>query len=178
MKIIALFLLLGLAACAGFDLGGVAPVERRFISLRIPETGEIANVTYIRGGRYDRDAMRRINHICRDRHNGAETAIDPHLIDFIAELRDKTGLPETAMFDVLSCYRAPETNAALARTDRYVARESWHTKGRAIDLRIANVAGRAMAEVAETLQRGGVAYYPKSTHVHIDTGAVRTWSVR
>jgi uncharacterized protein YcbK (DUF882 family) len=34
-----------------------------------------------------------------------------------------------------------------------------------------------MAEVAKTMQRGGVAYYPKSGHIHVDTGAVRTWAV-
>ena len=178
MKKCALVLLLALTSCAGFDLGGGAPVAQRFISLRLPETGEMANVTYIRDWHYDRAAMRWIDYICRDRHSGATTPTDPHLIDFIAELRDKVGLPETATLDVLSCYRSPETNEALARTDRYVARESWHTKGRAVDLRVPKLTGRAMAEIAKTMQRGGVAFYPKSGHVHIDTGEVRTWSVR
>ncbi len=178
MRGFALILLLLLTGCAGFGVGGRAPVERRFISLRVPETGEAVAVTYINDWHYDRAAMRRIDKICRDRRNGAVGAIDPQLIDFIAALRDRIGLPESATFDVLSCYRSPETNAALARTDRYVARESWHTKGRAVDLRVQKLTGRAMAEIAKTMQRGGVAYYPKSGHVHIDTGEARTWIVR
>ncbi|MGB4100705.1 MAG: DUF882 domain-containing protein [Alphaproteobacteria bacterium] len=178
MKPVILVLLLLMTGCAGYEWGGRAPAERRFISLRVPETGETAAVTYINDWHYDRAALRQIAHICRDRHNGAVGKIDPRLIDFIADLRDRVGLPESTTLDVLSCYRAPETNAALARTDRYVARESWHTKGRAVDLRVPQLTGRAMAEVAKTMQRGGVAYYPRSGHVHIDTGEVRTWKVR
>lgn len=174
----AFFALLCLAACADpIGLQG-ADMGRRFISLRHPPSGEAVHAAYIHGGRYDRSVLRRIDHLCRDRHNGAETAIDPKLVDFIADLRDRIGLPETVTFDILSCYRSPATNGALARSDRAVARESWHVKGRAVDLRVPSLTGRAMAEIAKTMQRGGVAFYPKSGHAHIDTGEVRTWAVR
>jgi len=137
----------------------------------------MVSVTYVRNYRYNSAALDQINHIFRDRHNNEETDIDPQLLDFIADLRDRVGLPETVTFDILSGYRSPETNAKLARSNRYVARESWHMKGKAVDLRVPFVTGKAMAEIAKTMQRGGVAFYPKSGHVHIDMGGVRTWQV-
>lgn len=166
-------LLVLLTACAT-DYGR-STQERRFISLRHPESGEAVAVTYIRHYQYDPDALLQIDHIFRDRHNNEAIAIDPKLIDFIADLRDRIGLPETVTFDITSGYRSPETNAMLARSSRSVARESWHIKGKAVDLRVPNVTGKAMAEIAKTMQRGGVAFYPKTGHVHIDTGGVRTW---
>ena len=175
-RVLACCLLLFLAACAGDS--GTSQVERRFISLRHPESGEAVAVTYVQHYHYDGAAMAKIDHIFRDRHNDEEIATDPKLIDFIADLRDRIGLPETVTFDITSGYRSPETNAMLARSNRLVARDSWHTKGKAVDLRVPYVTGKAMAEIAKTMQRGGVAYYPKSGHVHIDTGGVRTWQVQ
>ncbi len=166
-------LLFLLAACAS-DYGR-SNAERRFISLRHPESGEAVAVTYVRHYQYDPEALLQIDRIFRDRHNGETIAVDPQLIDFIADLRDRIGLPETVTFDITSGYRSPATNAMLARSSRSVARESWHMKGKAVDLRVPNVTGKAMAEIAKTMQRGGVAFYPKTGHVHIDTGAVRTW---
>jgi uncharacterized protein YcbK (DUF882 family) len=172
--VVLLCLLLG--ACASD--GGVATQSRRFLSLRHPQSGESVAVTYVQNYHYDSSALERLNWIFRDRRNNKTARIDPKLLDFIADLRDKTGLPENVTFDILSGYRSPETNVALARTNRSVARESWHMKGKAVDLRVPFVAGQAMAEIAKTLQRGGVAFYPKSSHVHIDTGGVRTWRVQ
>lgn len=175
IKYLGLLLLLFCTACAG-DFGR-SDMPRRFISLRHPESGEAVAVAYVQDYRYDGAALAQVNRIFRDRHNNEVAPIDPKLLDFIADLRSRIGLPETVTFDILSGYRSPETNAKLARSNRYVARESWHTKGRAVDLRVPFVTGKAMAEIAKTMQRGGVAFYPKSGHVHIDTGGVRTWQV-
>lgn len=174
LKFLAVFCLLLLAACAS-DFGRSA-YEQRFISLRHPESGEAVAVTYVRAYRYDGGAMAQIDRIFRDRHNQEIASIDPKLIDFIADLRDRIGLPETVTFDITSGYRSPASNAALAARQRGVARESWHTKGKAVDLKVPALTGKAMAEVAKTMQRGGVAYYPRTGHVHIDTGGVRTWA--
>ena len=150
---------------------------RRYISLRHPESGEIVALYYVNNYRYDGAAMDRINKIFRDRHDGSAIQMDPKLIDFIADLRDRIGLPETVTFDITSGYRSPASNARLARSTRGVARESWHMKGKAVDLKVPSLTGKAMAEIAKTMQRGGVAFYPRTGHVHIDTGTVRTWQV-
>ena len=178
MSLIARFLplcafILLLVGCAG-DLGRSTQAQR-FISLRYPPTGEAVAVNYVKNYRYDAAAMAQIDRIFRDRHTDEVIAIDPQLIDFIADLRDRIGLPETVTFDITSGYRSPESNARLALTNHSVARESWHTKGKAVDLRVPYLTGKAMAEVAKTMQRGGVAFYPRTGHVHIDTGGVRTW---
>lgn len=173
LKFFACFCFLLFSACAS-DFGR-SDYAQRYISLRHPESGEAVAVTYVRNYRYDGGAMAQIDRIFRDRHDQEIANIDPKLIDFIADLRDRIGLPETVTFDITSGYRSPASNAALARSQRGVARESWHTKGKAVDLKVPALTGKAMAEVAKTMQRGGVAYYPKTGHVHIDTGGVRTW---
>ena len=47
--------------------------------------------------------------------------------------------------------------------------------GWAVDFRIEGVKGKAICEIAKTMQRGGVAYYPEDNHVHVDLGNIRTW---
>jgi len=50
--------------------------------------------------------------------------------------------------------------------------------GWAVDFRIAHVNGSAICEIAKTMQRVGVAYYPADNHVHVDLGNIRTWKQR
>ena len=127
-------------------------------------------------GRYDFQSLGRINALLRDRRSGRIFRIDPELVDFLVDLRTRLALPPSAVFEILSGYRESETNAALRREDKPAARNSLHVQGRAVDFRLVNVNGRAVAEVAKTMQRGGVSYYPGSNHVHLDTGALRSWA--
>ena len=81
-------------------------------------------------------------------------------------------------FEILSGYRTRATNAKLAFTNGNVAKESLHMHGWAVDFRIPHVDGRAICEIAKTMQRGGVAYYEGDNHVHVDLGNIRTWKGR
>jgi uncharacterized protein YcbK (DUF882 family) len=56
-----------------------------------------------------------------------------------------------------------------------VAKNSQHLLGKAIDVRLRNVATADLRDAALKLQRGGVGYYQKSDFVHMDTGRVRRW---
>ena len=61
---------------------------------------------------------------------------------------------------VISGYRSPKTNAMLARRSSGVAKNSYHTKGMAIDLRLP---GRRLEDVraaALSLGGGGVGFTP------------------
>jgi uncharacterized protein YcbK (DUF882 family) len=118
-----------------------------------------------------------IDHIFRDRHEDETYPIDPDLLEVIAGLRDRMVMPADTPIELLSGYRSPASNANLAKTNKYVAKSSFHMKGKAADIRIPDMNSRVLEAVAKTIQRGGVALYLDSQHVHVDTGPVRGWSV-
>jgi len=180
-------LCLVLAGCGGGGMAGKLvkqyggektrpdAVAERYITLLHPQSGERLALTYYRKGDYDAQAMRAINRLCRDRRAEAVGAIDPELIDFLVDIRTRLGLPRTVVFEILSGYRTDESNALLARRNNNVAKESLHRQGWAVDFRIAGVKGSAIAEIAKTMQRGGVSFYPRDNHVHVDIGNIRSW---
>ena len=150
-------------------------LTRRIVLVHAP-SGEHLDVVYYHDGAYDKDALKKINHIMRDRHANVDGEMDPELIDYMLDLRTRLSLPPTVPFEVFSGYRTRETNDMLARHNNHVAIESLHIHGWAVDFRIAHVNGAALCEIAKTMQRGGVAYYPDDNHVHIDLGNIRTWN--
>lgn len=138
-------------------------------------TKERLNVTYYKHGRYSPKALRKINKIFRDRLTGKIGSIDPELIDFMVDIRTRLGLPPSVVFEIKSGYRSPASNKKLRRTNKQVAKNSFHLRGWAVDFKIRHVNGKAIAEIAKTMQRGGVSYYPSSNHVHVDLGNIRSW---
>ena len=99
--------------------------------------------------------------------------IDPVLLDQLYALKLKTGTKSP--FHVISGYRTPATNAMLRRRSNGVARRSYHTKGKAIDIRLPGYDTHRLRNAALSLRSGGVGYYRNSNFVHVDTGPVRTW---
>jgi uncharacterized protein YcbK (DUF882 family) len=154
------------------------PLAERRIVLLHPESGEHLDVVYFHNGDYDATIMKKIDVLFRDRHANVTGKIDPELIDYLVDIRTRLGLPPTVTFEILSGYRTPATNARLAFSNSNVAKESLHMHGWAVDFRISHVDGSAICEIAKTMQRGGVAYYPNDNHVHVDLGNIRTWKGR
>lgn len=150
----------------------------RFIVLVHPKSGERLARTYFTKGQYDPEALTAIDRLFRDRTTNETCKIDPELIDYLVDIRTRLGLPPTATFEILSGYRSRETNARLRDSNGQVAKESLHMHGWAVDFRIKGVNGKAIAEIAKTMQRGGVSYYPSSNHVHVDLGNIRTWATK
>lgn len=188
--LMALFLFSG-CALRGGDNGGYAGtlvkqyggektkpdlVQQRSILLFLPETGERLNLTYYEKGQYKPEAMRKINWLFRDLRKGEAIEIDPELIDYLVDIRSRLGLSPSVVFEILSGYRAPETNDALRNRNGQVAKKSYHIKGWAVDFRIKGINGKVIAEIAKTMQRGGVSYYPSSNHIHVDLGNIRSWA--
>ena len=191
--LIILLLLFPLASCSLWDDPGYASrsgrlvkqyggkktrpdyAMRRSVILLRSGTKERLNLTYYKNGHYDSVALRKINKLFRDRLTGRIGKIDPELIDFMVDIRTRLGLPPTVEFTVLSGYRAPASNRKLRRSNKQVAKNSYHLRGWAVDFKIRHVNGKAIAEIAKTMQRGGVSYYPSSNHVHVDLGNIRTW---
>lgn len=148
---------------------------RRIVMLH-PYFKEKIDVVFFRDGHYESSALRKIEKIMRDRHNGFVGDIDPELIDYMVDIRKRLGLPASVPFQILSGYRSPETNAKLAENNANVARESTHMRGWGVDFRIDGVNSNAICEIAKTMQRGGAASYPGDNHVHVDIGDIRTWN--
>lgn len=160
---------------------GAAPVfarakaERpRTISLHHLHTDERLTLTYRVGDSYQRSALKRLNLFLRDFRTGDATAMDPRLFDMLHDIKVRLG-HDDGVFEILSAYRSPQTNAMLRRTSSGVARQSLHLAGQALDIRLSETPTRMIRDTALTLGRGGVGYYTKSDFVHIDTGRVRRW---
>lgn len=165
----ALLLLFVLAACAGHR------GDAHQINIVHTASGERVKGVYWDADGYDRGTMKKINHLFRDRVTGEVYEIDPRLIALIDELLSALALPPGTEVQLTSGFRSFQRNAELAQKDENVARKSYHTKGQAADIRIPGVKGKAVAAVAQTVQGGGVAYYPKTGHIHVDVGTVRVW---
>ncbi len=148
-----------------------APPRR--IHLINPHTGENFHDIYHENGAYLPDALRQLNLLLRDHANDKVHAIDPSLIDLLADLERRLGL--TQPFHVVSAYRSPETNAAARRRNRNVARNSLHMHGKAADVAVPDLNIEVLRGAAIAMEAGGVGAYPHAKFVHLDVGPVRTW---
>jgi uncharacterized protein YcbK (DUF882 family) len=149
--------------------------DTRTLKLHFTHTGERGVFTFRRNGQYDRKELERINHILRDWRRGEPTRMDPMLLDLIWEIYRQTGSND--YIHIISAYRSPATNEMLRRRSSGVAKQSQHTRGKAMDFFIPGVPLSKLRAIALTMQGGGVGYYPGSgsPFVHVDTGSVRHW---
>jgi uncharacterized protein YcbK (DUF882 family) len=137
-------------------------------------TGErLKEVVYWEQGSYLPDALGHISYVLRDHRTNEVHSIDPIALDLMAAISRKVGAKRS--FEIISGYRSPQTNRALRRNSRSVAKNSYHVQGKAVDLRIPGVPLKVVRKAALDLRMGGVGYYPKSDFVHIDSGRVRSW---
>ncbi|MGE0422200.1 MAG: YcbK family protein [Reyranellaceae bacterium] len=144
----------------------------RTISLFNVNTRESITATYRRGGQYVPGELQKLSTFLVDHKSGDVIAMDPELFDILWHLQRSLG---ASSFEVLSAYRSPQTNAVMARMSRGVARNSLHTQGQAIDIKVPGFSPYQVRQAARALQRGGVGYYPRTGFVHVDTGPVRYW---
>jgi len=153
----------------------VAEGDTRALSLHHMHTGEDISITFKRAGRYDEEALKKLDWFLRDWRREQSTHMDPHLLDLIWEVTHEVGAKEP--IQVVCGYRSPETNAMLRHRSRGVAQYSQHTVGRAMDFYIPGVPLEQLRVAGLRLQRGGVGFYPTSgsPFVHLDTGSVRHW---
>jgi len=157
----------------GAKVAIAAATAARELAFHCLHTGATVNAVYWEGGRYLADGLAEIDHVLRDFRTGDVRSIDPALLDLVHRLRVVMGSDQPV--HVISGYRSPATNAMLARRSNAVAKNSYHVKGMAIDLRLPDRRLEDLRAAALALAGGGVGYYPKSDFVHMDTGPVRTW---
>jgi uncharacterized protein YcbK (DUF882 family) len=149
--------------------------DTRTITLHHMHTEEDLTVTFKVNGRYDEEALKKIDHELRDWRRDETIHMDPRLIDLVWEVHRDVGSSEPIW--IVCGYRSPETNAMLRQRSSGVAKFSQHTLGKAMDFYIPGVPLEQLRAVGLYLQRGGVGFYPTSgsPFVHLDTGSVRHW---
>jgi uncharacterized protein YcbK (DUF882 family) len=145
----------------------------RTLGLVNAHTDEKLTAIYWRDGVYDRGALKDIDYVLRDFRTSEVAAIDRNLLDLLVELHRRAG--SRTPFQVISGYRSPKTNAMLASASGGVAKRSLHMDGKAIDIRLHDVALSDLRQAALGMKAGGVGYYKKSDFIHVDTGRVRQW---
>ena len=108
--------------------------ETRTLSFHHTHSDEDLTVTFKRDGRYDEEALKKLNHFLRDWRSQDQTTMDRHLFDILWEVyRDVDGKKP---IQIISAYRSPATNAMLRRRSSGVARHSQHMLGHAMDFYI------------------------------------------
>lgn len=154
-------------------LAALPQAGTRTLGLVSTHTNEKIMATYWRDGVYDTGALSDINYVLRDFRTGEVAPIEPQLLDLLAELHRRAGSRKA--FQVISGYRSPKTNAMLASASDGVAKRSLHMDGKAIDIRLHDIALADLRQTALGMKAGGVGYYRKSDFIHVDTGRVRQW---
>jgi uncharacterized protein YcbK (DUF882 family) len=162
---------------AGSVHDATAENETRTLSFHHTHSDEDLTVTFKRNGRYDEDALKKLNHYLRDWRTQDETVMDRHLFDILWEVYRDVDAKQP--IQIVSSYRSPATNAMLRHRSAHsgVARYSQHMLGHAMDFYIPNVPLEQIRFAGLRLQRGGVGFYPTSgsPFVHLDTGSIRHW---
>ncbi len=175
------FIKAGLSACALFSLPLAAslshakilqPVEKTlgFVNLH---TGEKIHSVYWAEGQYIPEALQSFREVLRDHRTGDLHAMDTDLFDLLHLLKSQMNSDQE--FHVISAFRSQKTNEMLASRSGGVAKQSLHTLGKAIDIRMPGHQLSNLRTAALSLEVGGVGYYPKSDFIHIDTGRTRSW---
>ena len=136
-------------------------------------TTESINTVFWAEGTYNPSALQELNYFLRDHRTDEIKAIDTRIFSLVYLLNKK--IDNQRPVSVISGYRSPETNRMLAERNAGVATNSYHIKGRAIDIRIPGKDTKQLRDIGLKLGVGGVGYYARSNFAHFDTGPRRNW---
>lgn len=166
------------ALCGLFPVSSIAAINRlttskRTLFLYNTHTGQKLDVCYYAQGRYQPEALKKINYILRDHRTEEIKPIRKELLNLLHSISRTLDRP--TRLHIISGYRSPETNAKLRKKNKYVVKNSLHMKGEAADIRIPGYDTKWLQNVCMKLKAGGVGYYRKSDFVHVDIGLVRHW---
>jgi uncharacterized protein YcbK (DUF882 family) len=106
-------------------------------------------------GETEERSYRALRRQMRCLRTGAETPIDPRLIELLHAIAKRTG----QKIHLVSGFRAPMFSTAAL---------SYHTRGMAADIRIPGMTALMVRDLVLSMGVKGVGYYPVSQFVHID----------
>src|SRR4029079_7496641 len=119
-------------------------------------TGETIEVKLdLVSGEVEASSYRTLRHLLRCQRTGAETPMDPRLIELLYRISQRTH----QRIQMVSGFRAPMFSLATL---------SYHTRGMAADIRVPGMTPLMMRELARSMGVKGIGYYPVSQFVHVD----------
>jgi uncharacterized protein YcbK (DUF882 family) len=170
----ALTLFFGISSLCGATDVPTTPAAEYRLRMYHTHTQERIDIVYRNGDTYIPSAIDRLDHFLRDHRTGNVIELDRRVFDLLHDLTVAVGRPN-AEINIVCGYRTPWSNGFLRRTTNGVASHSLHMAGEAVDIRIPGVPTAELRNVALSLHRGGVGFYPESAFVHVDVGRVRHW---
>jgi uncharacterized protein YcbK (DUF882 family) len=129
--------------------------EREHFTVEISNTGRMVEVR-LGGpaGEPDEESYRALRHELRCQRSGAESPIDPRLIEILHQISLSTG----QRIQVVSAFRGQTRSGDF----------NYHTRGMATDIRVPGVETADLRDLAKSLGATGVGYYPTVQFVHVD----------
>ena len=129
--------------------------EREHFTVEISNTGKVVEV-HLGGpaGEPDEESYRALRHELRCQRSGAESPIDPRLIEILHQISLSTG----QRIQVVSAFRGQVRSGDF----------NYHTRGMAADIRVPGVETADLRDLARSLGATGVGYYPTVQFVHVD----------
>lgn len=145
----------------------------RDLWIKRKEAGVDARLQYVSPqGSLDIGGYTSICKALRDVQAGVSVYMSVDLLDILCGIqRWLIHYGYTAPIIITSGYRTPQRNRSIEGA----ARNSFHTKGMAVDIRIPGVSTAVLGKMAQMFQRGGVGFYMNKDFVHIDVGRIRYW---
>jgi uncharacterized protein YcbK (DUF882 family) len=129
--------------------------EKEHFTVEIYNTGKIVEVHLGGpGGEPDDASYRALRHELRCQRSGAESPIDPRLIEILHQISLSTG----QRIQIVSAFRG------LGRSGDF----NYHTRGMAADIKVPGVTTEDLRDLAKSLGATGVGYYPTVQFVHVD----------
>jgi uncharacterized protein YcbK (DUF882 family) len=161
---VALHPLPGLGEAAELDVPAGANVavgrhptgQKGHFVIELVNTGETIDVKLdLSSGEVEASSYRTLRHLMRCQRTGAETPMDPRLIELLYRISQRT----RQKIQLVSGFRAPMFSLATL---------SYHTRGMAADIRIPGMTPLMVRDLARAMGVKGIGYYPVSQFVHVD----------
>jgi uncharacterized protein YcbK (DUF882 family) len=129
--------------------------EPEHFTVEIVNTGKVFEVTLSGpAGEPDEESYLMLRHELRCQRTGAETPIDPRLIELLHQIAVRT----KSRIQLVSAFRAPLFPRDL----------NYHVRGMAADIRVPGLTTAELRDLARSLGANGVGYYPTVQFVHVD----------
>lgn len=136
-----------------------------------PDTKEEVRAVYWANGELALQGYVEICRLLRDIHINQAVQMDLVTLDIARGVYGwLQGFGISRPLIINSGFRSIKTNA-----NEGGKKDSLHTKGQAIDLRIDGVSTESVAKFGLYLAGGGVGFYPGKQFTHLDRGSVRFW---